>query len=204
MTSSSLLLLRCFVNEFPHQVSTSSFMAWSVSRAFRVEQKSRQTPAAWPGLHVRLSNAAARSGAALRQDTDRAIAGAAASAILRQRDSVQPPASREPGQILRLVGEACGVGFTIGKNPQLSLRRANARQQLHRVEQRKLLPKMPFDCLVDPIGGEQPLIRSLRRMIAFTDQCTIALFARQLERRLEEVDLEPGAHVQALQRGGRS
>ena len=60
MTSSSLLLLRCFVNDFRHQVSTSSFMALSVSRAFRVEQKSRQTPAAWPGLHARLSHAAAQ------------------------------------------------------------------------------------------------------------------------------------------------
>ena len=41
-------------------------------------------------------------------------------------------------------------------------------------------------------------------MVAFVYLRSLALLARQLERRLEEIDIEPGALVQALERAGRS
>jgi hypothetical protein len=35
------------------------------------------------------------------------------------------------------------------------------------------------------------------------DLRSLAMLARQLERRLEEIDVEPGARVEALERAGR-
>lgn len=61
------------------------------------------------------------------------------------------------------------------------LRRANGGQQRHRVERGELLAQMMLDRFVDAVGGEQPLIRGERRMVAFTHQRAVALFARQLE-----------------------
>jgi hypothetical protein len=83
------------------------------------------------------------------------------------RAIIAVPRARECTEVLRLARGANGTGVTIGKDRQLLLRRANGRQQRHRVERGELFPKMPFDSRVDPIGGEQPLIRSQRWMIAF-------------------------------------
>ena len=76
---------------------------------------------------------------------------------------------------------ASGTGVTIGKNRQLLLRRTNVRQQRHRIERGELLAQTLFDRFVDALGGEQPLIRRERWMVAFAYQRAVALFARQLE-----------------------
>src|SRR6185437_16817021 len=45
-------------------------------------------------------------------------------------------------------------------------------------------------------------MRRERRMVALVHHCPVALFARQLERWLEEIHIKPGAFIKALQRGG--
>ena len=45
--------------------------------------------------------------------------------------------------------------------------------------------------VINRIGGQQALVRRQRRIVAFMHLRAVALLARQLERWLEEVDVEP-------------
>ena len=108
------------------------------------------------------------------------VLGSGLSLPLR-RAVIAVPGGRKRCQILRLVRGASGTGITIGKDRQLLLRRANSGQQRHRIKRGELLAQTLLDRFIDAVAGEQPLIRRERRMVAFTHQRAVALFARQLE-----------------------
>jgi hypothetical protein len=74
-----------------------------------------------------------------------------------------------------------GTKVTIGKGRQLLLSRTNVLEQRYRVECGELLTQSLLGSFVDAVGGEQPLTRSERPMVAFMHQRSVALFARQLE-----------------------
>jgi len=103
-----------------------------------------------------------------------------------------------------LVRGTSGTSVTIGKGRQLLLSRTNGLEQRYRVERGELLTQSLLGSFVDAVGGEQPLTWSERPMVAFMPQRPVALFARQLESRLEKVDVKPAALIKTLERAGRS
>jgi hypothetical protein len=71
-----------------------------------------------------------------------------------------------------------GFGGCIMK---LNVGRTSSLEQRHRVECGELHTQSLLGGFVDAVGGEQPLTRSERPIVAFMHQRPVALFARQLE-----------------------
>ena len=86
---------------------------------------------------------------------------------------------------------------------ELVLCRADLGQQCYRIETAIGLAQPPLDGLGQLGMSQRSLVRRRWRVIALDDLCTLAALLLELERRLEEVHVQPRRRVKTCHHAGR-